>query len=395
MMTMRLSQTGNDRLQEPIRGAGHIPVLDGLRGLAILMVMVAHFNGEQLLRTYYPHVGPVLTKMALMGLVGVDLFFVLSGFLITGILLDSKGKPGFFKNFYARRFLRIFPLYYFALFLVFWVGPHVISYDAPALDMIRRQGWMWSYLANIPGNGNWDLSHSFMLGHFWSLAVEEHFYLLWPAVVLLSDSKTLGRICLGWAGMTWGLLALGHVISGGIGAFLSWTTLTHTGGLALGSYCAVLARGPSGLASIAKKSRVGFVLLAILFGILSFIPRSVLPHPEQTVLVPVAALLFSSLLVLTVTASPGSSLRGLFSNRALRFTGKISYGLYVYHGLLRPQFERLFPQQALIDALGWPWLGMLAYLSLAISSSFLIAWLSWTLFEKQVLRLKSRFEYGT
>jgi peptidoglycan/LPS O-acetylase OafA/YrhL len=382
-------------------GTNHVPVLDGLRGLAILMVLVAHFSGESLLDRYYPHLGPVLTKVALMGLMGVDLFFVLSGFLITGILLDSRGRHGYFKNFYVRRFLRIFPLYYFVLVVVFFVGPHFIRYDPAAQEILRHQGWMWAYLCNLPTGVNWDGSQVFMLGHFWSLAVEEQFYFLWPAVVLLANRERLARVCLAWAGGSWVVLALGYLVSGELGHVIAWIPLSHTGGLALGSYCAAVARrdrderSASGLQALGRQARLGMGLFGALFVGLSFVPRSTLPHPEQNLLVPVAALMFTSMLVLALAAPKGGILNRTLSNRALGFTGKISYGLYVYHGLLRPAFEKVFPRQALIDALGWPALGMLAYFILAVGCSYLVAWASWGLLEKRILRLKSKFEYGS
>src|SRR6266852_636897 len=98
-----------------VRITGHLPGLDGVRGLAILMVMAIHFVGDATARTFGQRLG---VKAAGYGLLGVDLFFVLSGFLITGLLLDAKSRPHYFRNFYARRTLRIFPLYYAVLVLL-------------------------------------------------------------------------------------------------------------------------------------------------------------------------------------------------------------------------------------------------------------------------------------
>src|ERR1041385_4843546 len=102
----------------------HIPALDGLRGIAILMVFMVHLNQKPLLAGSSPILTNALGRVASSGRFGVELFFVLSGFLITGILLDTKRRMGFFKNFYARRLLRIFPLYYGALAVVLLVLPH-------------------------------------------------------------------------------------------------------------------------------------------------------------------------------------------------------------------------------------------------------------------------------
>ena len=140
----------------------HLPALDGFRGLAILLVMLSHFLKAGSAVTEETWWGRVL----LGGFVGVDMFFVLSGFLITGILLDAKvGTPDSFGVFYARRALRIFPLYYASLALVFLLSPG--GADSP--------GWYWLFASNLGATwkGRWLASpEGLNLGHFWSLAVE-------------------------------------------------------------------------------------------------------------------------------------------------------------------------------------------------------------------------------
>ena len=118
------------------------------------------------------------------GSYGVDLFFILSGFLITGILFDARNEPNYFRNFYMRRVLRIFPLYYGVLALVFLVAPLIPIFQGKTLDyLLDRQAWAWLYGVNIyiAIQGDWAFSY---LEHLWSLCVEEHFYFVWPLVVL-------------------------------------------------------------------------------------------------------------------------------------------------------------------------------------------------------------------
>ncbi len=175
-------------------GWKHLPALDGLRGIAVMMVMVHHL--------FLTKVYPVPERVEMLvhsGWMGVDLFFVLSGFLITGILLDAKHGPHRFINFYMRRVLRIFPLYYgvLAFFLIFLPllsvmlggGPSFLRSMVAELDPIRVHQWrLWLYLQNF--GGSWKL-----FNHFWSLAVEEHFYLFWPAVIFFTSERGALRAC--------------------------------------------------------------------------------------------------------------------------------------------------------------------------------------------------------
>src|SRR5438067_12165471 len=131
-----------------LRRDSHVPGLDGVRGVAAIMVTLVHFVGNAEPWTSFEH---ILVKAANYGLYGVDLFFVLSGYLITGILYDSKGSSHHFRNFYMRRVLRIFPLYYGVLFLVFIVVPlfHPMTKNADQ-QFLHNQHWLWLYMANIP-----------------------------------------------------------------------------------------------------------------------------------------------------------------------------------------------------------------------------------------------------
>ena len=216
---------------------GHIPALDGLRGIAILLVMFYHFT-----QTYIYYFSGILYKCFDIGWCGVDLFFVLSGFLITGILFDAKNDPHYFRGFYMRRVLRIFPLYYGFLFVLFVLVPLEHPFPSLIRQHITEQVWLWSYLTNFA----YCFSPQYFiqklhLAHFWSLAVEEQFYLIWPAVILFLQPKTAIRvsaICIGAALFLRFVLIWDHVNA----VTIFNLTPCRMDSLATGALCALLIR---------------------------------------------------------------------------------------------------------------------------------------------------------
>lgn len=373
------------------RHGSHISSLDGIRGLAILMVLIAHFNGEALIIQYAPFVGPIINKIILMGLKGVELFFVLSGFLITRILLSTKEANGYFKNFYFRRFFRIFPLYYFSLAAVLFGLPYLVEFDRGATLIQKNQWLLWSYLSNIPSDISFDASSLFKLGHFWSLAVEEHFYLFWPIVVFMVSRNVLKNICIGWVVTSFSCLILGEIGWADTPAILSWSTVTHSGAIALGALCAVMCMSDREWLKLSYLSNIGIYIFGFFFLLISFVPRSFHGEIIYSLTIPICSFFFASLLVRTLNSD---FLDRLFSNQVLRLFGKISYGLYVYHGILRPLFVHLFPREVLIDGTGSPFLGIILYFVLSIGCSMIISLISWYFFEKQILMLKKYYRYS-
>jgi peptidoglycan/LPS O-acetylase OafA/YrhL len=382
---------------------GHrVAVLDGVRGLAALTVLLYHFVPQ----TSADPLSRALGKAAEVGWCGVDLFFVLSGFLITGILLDARERPHYFRNFYARRSLRIFPLYYGTLAAVFLLTPLVIRAAGLERVLTERLGVyydefkylqahqlrFWLYATNVswPGHGIPDNMYYF-LGHFWSLAVEEHFYLVWPAVVLAAGPRRLPAVCVAFVLAPLALRVFATTDRLPLECYVS--TPFRTEGLAVGGLLAVLARSPGGLSRLARPARwvafAAFAALAAGFaweGTLSVSRRFTL-----TAGLSLFAVGFGAFLVLSSTAPAGSLLARVMGGRVLRFFGKYSYALYVYNRLLMLPVKRLAPADRLSAWLGAPLLGSLAHTAIGIGVTVVVAWLSWHLYEKHFLKLKRYF----
>ena len=224
----------------------HIDSLDGVRAIAVLLVIAFHF--WLLLDGPKGWVG----RIAPWGQTGVPLFFVLSGFLITGILLDSKSTVHYFKNFFARRSLRILPLYYATLTVFYLILPLAgLRVWAP----ISRQFWYWVYLQNIPLTFHWPEEGP---THFWSLAVEEHYYLIWPFLVRHLDRGRLLKVLAAAIAIS----VLVRIPMMYAGDELFYFTVCRLDGLAVGSALAIFARQPGGLETKVKPAV--YSLLAIL-----------------------------------------------------------------------------------------------------------------------------------
>jgi peptidoglycan/LPS O-acetylase OafA/YrhL len=360
---------------------GHIPALDAVRGLAIVVVTLYRFGGGG----EWP--ARAIDHSALIGLGqrGVDLFFVLSGFLITGILFDAKGREGYFRNFYVRRALRIFPLYYGALAALLIALPAVAPYTAAAFrPAIDQQAWLWLYGANVLQaiRGAWCLGP---LNHFWSLAIEEHFYLLWPAVIYGTSRQTAMRLC--------GLLFLSSIAAraawlaaGGNDVAADVLTPLRMDGLVLGGWIALAARSPGGLGRLSTWAKRTLPLLLPMALLADLTGRRLLGLPEAA-----WAGACGALLILVVAASGHSPLASIGSSRVLQFFGKYSYAMYVFQLPLVYLLAPLVTAGGLANRLGSPHLGQAAYAAILFAITTLAALASWNLFEKRLLELKHRF----
>ncbi len=412
----------------PLRvGLGvHLPALDGMRGLAVLLVMIFH----QLVMQPMSALDRAVASVAHAGWCGVDLFFVLSGFLITGILLDSREQAHYFRNFYARRTVRIFPLYYAVVFLCFIALPHAGQiFDSPLVtEKLKRfaatddyQWWYWAYLSNFAMAITGSFQHG-VLGVTWSLAIEEQFYLVWPAVVYFCSRPALKRVCVGLILLS---VALRFVL-----VFTREThpmvpyvlTPTRLDGLAVGALLAIAAREGAGLPALRPAAKA-----ALAAGFLAFISVIVIDASlgwnefsrfgyEATehglgklmqvigyLALPIA---FGGLLVLSVTAAPGTALARVFCSGIMRTLGKYSYALYLFHLPLRAVIRDTLFGPGVSGGGGGPLVKfpiiagsqLPAQIVFWIVSSLVtlaVAWLSWNLYEKHFLKLKKYFEYRT
>jgi len=387
-------------------GSQHLPALDGLRGLAILLVMQYHFWGLAFGLTGWK---PTLAidryakKLFGTGWSGVDLFFVLSGFLITSILYDAKRSGFYFRNFYARRFLRIFPLYYAFLAIALLILPNFDRLVGPGqFEALRdSQLWYWTYTVNI-GSSIHQLQANAPLvySQFWSLAVEEQFYLLWPLLILVFSRRTMMALC---GALIIGALALRIIFVQPISS--SFATLaapynllpSRVDTLALGALLALALRGGYDLLQYRKHAlAVGAASAAVLAAL--FIAQgglSALDQWVQTIGLSAFAFLYASLLLLVLTSLPGSPLHRIFTHFTLRSLGRYSYAIYVFHLLVAFQVSaQINRSEQMRTVLGSqiPWNILFSVICSTISIA--AAWLSWHLVEKQVLKLKRFVPYG-
>jgi peptidoglycan/LPS O-acetylase OafA/YrhL len=363
--------------------SSHLPALDGIRGLAILMVFVFHYTDGMTMSSV---AGKAFFALIGLGWSGVDLFFVLSGFLITGILYETQNNPQYYFTFYVRRVLRIFPVYY-----LFWL---VVLLLTP----LEQAHWQWRHLwflvyLGYPGVLVQPMATSFaflQFGHLWSLCIEEQFYSIWPMIVRkFSKPTSILKVCGVMFISAFALrILLRHLLPSSHGAARVLLPC-RMDSLASGAALAILVRTEwkDRVLSISPKLFVTFATLtaALYWGVTFLVHRD---PPSNTIGL--------SLLSLTYVSLIGSSLHpgilcSVFSWSPLRFVGKYSYGLYLFHfplqkafNLVQPWFLRVLHSQPL---------GNLAYLVFTFSVCLLIAWLSFTYFEAPILRLKSKFEY--
>ena len=362
--------------------------LDGVRGLAILIVIIhnsAWIAGESrhiLLK--------LTTAITATGWIGVSLFFALSGFLITGILLDTKSRPGFFRSFYLRRTLRIFPLYYAVIAFTVFVAP-LIAWSPTWADSVRANQWpFWLYLTNwiLPFN-----KMIFGLSTFWSLAVEEQFYLFWPLLVWSFTRRRLLTFCLIVMAAT-PFIRLGLRLSGLPDNASYFWTIARWDALVAGAVVAALLRDDTGRLLLARWQGRLAALSAGALGALVAWQHGF--HSDlmgtQVIGQSLIALLSACLLAFAVADGAGgpTRLQRWLSAPGLRTLGKYSYAMYIFHF---PIHQLLFPiAEELVrgDDTAWRLARLAVYILVVLTLSLLAALGSWRLIEKPFLDLKDR-----
>jgi peptidoglycan/LPS O-acetylase OafA/YrhL len=368
----------------------HVPALDGLRGAAIALVLLCHFGNA------WPGSGVLdawVREGTGLGWIGVDLFFVLSGFLITGILVDgapvgrlrARETLRWMGAFLARRALRIFPLYYVALAAFVALGPAAGLVDEWTL---RARGWWYAvYLGNWAYPAKQGIP---ALAHFWSLAVEEQFYLVWPLVVLAARGRRLAAVAA--ALVVAGPLVRAVIVDSGwpVGSAYR-VTPGRVDALAMGALVAVALRNERGRAGLARLA--GPATAAGLAGFLLFgaafrfdMHARAMEVWSHTFL----AVGFGGLVAATARADERNWLGRLLAAAPLRFLGRVSYGLYVVHFFVHVAALAALRARPATAALLASRSGYLLYAATGAAVSVGLAVLSWNLLERRFLALKER-----
>lgn len=371
----------------------HIPALDGLRGLAIILVLAWHLLPPDVLAG-----SAWLAPLALIrnvGWAGVDLFFVLSGFLITSILVRNRNSPRYFRSFYARRALRIVPLYYLLLTLCVFVIP-TIPYLERYGYFYGDQGtstWHWLFLANlryilpIP-------EHQF-LGVTWSLSIEEQYYVVWPLIVWLFRGRWLMAVDIGLILTSVGLRYYLVDYTDMSNKFPYLFTLSHVDGLAVGGLIALAyqdrARYGRMLNGFARALPLWAALVVgVAYCSVNFSNERFSTY-EPTMLKYgyfLNALLFGALLLHCVMRA--GVLSRLFGLAPLRSVGKYSYAMYLFHWPAYFLVSELLALTGPLEAGRGPEFSRFLLYCVA---TYAIGWLSWRIFEGPINEQKRHFRF--
>ncbi len=360
---------------------GIVPELNGIRGISVLAVVVFHCGvicGFQYISW---------SGLLKWGWVGVEIFFILSGFLITGILLRTRHSTHYWRNFIMRRALRIFPAYYTVLILVWFVVPH-LSAEFAESDV---SGDLLTYLLYLQ---NWD--HAIngwpdwgFVAHFWSLAVEEQFYLFWPLVVIAVSQRTLSFICVLMIAVALAFKVAAEVFH--LPSLMSYTaTISQLDALAAGSWVACQTK--DGLRFWFNFLKRPLIALLIVIVIGACVAR-LIPGGAR-INIQLLAIIFSvgTLMLIGVGKLP-RLMSAVLSNSVLGWFGRYSYGIYLLHypllGLLFNNFGEAIGERLESS----PDVTVLLVIALTVAGTSLVALVMFHIIEQPALKAKRFFEY--
>lgn len=364
----------------------HFPALDGLRALAILLVIP---HNVYLFDSIHGWLVP-FAWISAAGWVGVQLFFVLSGFLITRNLLDSRGAPNYYSAFFGRRVLRIFPLYFLVLIFFLLLLPHLVDLSADIRSSYANQAWLWLFLSNWAEPFGKEV---YWFPHFWSLAVEEQFYFVWPLLIATLAPRRLLPMCITIIVAAL-VIRIGMAAAGATSEMLYMFTVCRMDALACGALAAVLVVHSPRVIGFCREHAtllLGAAFIALVAG--AAFTDSYFAYNTRTLTWGHTLLAVCMTGILLVMVSGARSriagwLDKLLSLAPLRSVGKVSYAMYIFHPpiataiihpYLLPTLKKLGP--------GFPvW-----YALATIVCTYLAALVSWHLLEKHFLRAKRFF----
>lgn len=357
-------------------------MLDGLRGLAILLVMGHHIYADFGTNDHDSFLFSVCMKFFKYGYCGVDLFFVLSGYLITIGLLRTSSSKHYYRNFYSKRVLRVWPLYFLTLFIVGISTSAVYKIYPGIFGQLRDWPWLIFFLSNIP----MACRHEDVFGnlsHFWSLAIEEQFYAFWPITVRVTKKLLLPTL---FVIVAIALVSRAYAIVTNQGHLAAYAhTMCRMDGLAIGAIIATL-QGKlinTRMKSAANLTFIGTSLLTLF--VLVWLPKFGISYGEDLLAPTMFAITFAALLVMCL--QPVHPLHRFLKNPVLRFVGTISFGLYVLHNIFKAP---LIPIGGIVELFPNREQTIAVYAAIKYGIAFIVAVVSYKFFEKPLLELKKR-----
>jgi peptidoglycan/LPS O-acetylase OafA/YrhL len=366
----------NNQLTNGSSRRTYYPALDGIRGVAILLVVFFHnFN---------------FVSYFAFGWLGVDLFFVLSGFLISNILITTLDQKHSLRNFYIKRILRIFPLYYSVLIFVLIILPGFFSFKDELQFYLNNQWWFWCCLQNwlfvlkIPEQTN-------ILLHFWSLAVEEQFYLIWPITMLIirKPKPLLLLLAILLAAILILRIAIWHLHVEHL-SYFSLYTFTRIDGICIGCMLALIMELDKDFLRRNLTAIVG-VLTALNFSFFFLNRANAFTFPFFAFVGYTTIALLFALLVYEIVLEQNKIINSIFSNKLLIFFGRLSFGFYIFHWpiyvALNPNLVSFFTFKINIT----PFTSQLLSSLICTSAGLCISVISYYYFEMYFLKLKARF----